>query len=159
MPDTARAAAGNDIVPDYADVAIVGAGAAGLLFAARCAQAGHRVVVLESGPHWSLDDLRSSQIWARRLKWGGAPVLPGGDTPFGHAFGVGWGVGGSALHHYAGWPRLHPEDFRLRAQFGNCSTLRGADRWRSDDNVFMHDDGVVIAELKRCSDEHGGRRH
>lgn len=118
MPDTARAAATNDIVPDNADVAIVGAGAAGLLFAARCAQAGHRVVVLESGPQWSLEDLRSSQIWARRLKWGGAPVLPGGDTPFGHAFGVGWGVGGSALHHYAGWPRLHPEDFRLRAQFG-----------------------------------------
>ncbi len=105
-------------LPLATDVAIVGGGAAGLLFAARLASAGRRVVVLEAGPAWSLGDLASSQIWARRLKWGGAPVLGAGAHPFGNGFGVGWGLGGSALHHYAGWPRMHPEDFRLRSQFG-----------------------------------------
>ncbi len=104
-------------LPRATDVAIVGGGAAGLLFAARLASAGRRVVVLEAGPAWSLGDLTSSQIWARRLKWGGAPVLGAGAHPFGNGFGVGWGLGGSALHHYAGWPRMHPEDFRLRSQF------------------------------------------
>lgn len=104
--------------PRSTDVAIVGAGAAGLLFAARFARAGRRVVVLEAGPAWQLGDLASSQLWARRLKWGGAPVVGAGSNPFGHGFGVGWGVGGSALHHYAGWPRMHPEDFRMRTLYG-----------------------------------------
>ena len=103
---------------DVVDVAIVGAGAAGAFFAARLAEAGRSVVVFEAGPDWKLDDLISSQIWARRLKWGGPPVERGGEHQFGHNMGVGWGMGGSALHHYAGWPRLHPEDFRTKTQYG-----------------------------------------
>jgi len=31
---------------------------------------------------------------------------------------TGWGLGGAALHHYAGWPRLRPEDFRLHSRYG-----------------------------------------
>jgi len=100
------------------DVAVMGAGAAGALFAARLAQAGKRVVVLEAGNPWQLTDLVSSQIWARRLKWGGAPVLPGGSHPFGHNMSTGSGFGGAALHHYAGWPRLHEADFSLRSDHG-----------------------------------------
>lgn len=105
-----------------ADVVIVGAGAAGCLAAAKLAAAGKRVVVLEAGPAWTLQDMKSSQIWARRLKWGGAPVRVEGDQPFGHNMATGWGVGGAALHHYANWPRLTPDDFRLKSRFG-----RGAD--------------------------------
>ncbi len=101
-----------------ADVAIMGAGAAGALFAARLAAAGRRVVVLEAGPPRAMSDLVSSQIWARRLKWGGAPVLPGGSHPFGHTMSTGSGLGGAALHHYAGWPRLQPADFTLGSDHG-----------------------------------------
>ena len=100
------------------DVAIMGAGAAGALFAARLAKAGKRVVVLDAGPPRSLSDLVSSQIHARRLKWGGTPVLPGGSHPFGHNMSTGSGYGGAAIHHYAGWPRLQPADFTLASDHG-----------------------------------------
>ena len=100
------------------DVLIVGAGAAGCLLAAVLSEGGKRVIVLESGPPWQGSDMVSSQIWARRLKWGGSPVLAGGKDPFGHNVMTGWGYGGSALHHYGGWPRLHAEDFRVRSMYG-----------------------------------------
>lgn len=99
------------------EAVIVGAGAAGSLFAARFASAGKRVLVLETGPAWTLGDLRSSQIWARRLKWGGPAPERSGSDPFGFNMGTGWGFGGAALHHYAGWPRLLPDDFRMRTQY------------------------------------------
>jgi choline dehydrogenase-like flavoprotein len=100
------------------DVVIMGAGAAGGLLAARLATAGKSVVVLEAGPAWTLGDLVSSQIWSRRLKWSGAPVLPGGSHPFGHNMATGSGLGGAAIHHYASWPRLHPADFTLLSDHG-----------------------------------------
>jgi len=106
---------------EHVDAVIVGAGAAGSLWAQRLATAGKSVVVLESGPAWTLADLASSQLWARRLKWGGAPVLRGGAQPFGYNMSHGWGFGGSALHHYAGWPRLHPEDFQTRSLYGRAA--------------------------------------
>lgn len=101
-----------------ADAVVVGAGAAGSLLAARLAASGRRVVILEGGPGWRLEDLASSQVWARRLKWGGAPVEHAGTAAFGHNMATGWGTGGSALHHYAGWPRLHPEDFTAYSLYG-----------------------------------------
>ena len=101
-----------------ADVVIMGAGAAGALFAARLATAGKRVVVLDAGAPWTMADLVSSQMWARRLKWSGAPVLPGGSHPFGHNMSTGSGFGGAAIHHYAGWPRLQPADFTLASDHG-----------------------------------------
>lgn len=107
---------------DKVDVVIVGAGAAGAILAARLSAAHKKVVVLEYGPSWQLTDLYSSQIWSRRIKWGGAPVGSGGKHPVGYNFNVGWGSGGSAIHHFAQWPRMHPEDFRMKTLFG-----RGAD--------------------------------
>lgn len=106
--------------PRSVDAVIVGAGAAGSLYAERFAAAGRSVLVLEAGPSWRLGDLRSSQIWARRLKWGGAPVLPGGTHPFGYTMSAGWGFGGAALHHYAGWPRLHPEDLETHRRYARA---------------------------------------
>lgn len=101
-----------------ADAVIVGAGAAGSMAAAKLAAAGKRIIVLEAGPAWRIEDLTSSQIWARRLKWGGASVLSEGEHRFGHNMATGWGLGGAALHHYANWPRLSPDDFKLRSLHG-----------------------------------------
>ena len=104
----------------HVDAVVVGAGAAGSLWAERLARTGKSVVVLEAGPAWELKDLKSSQIWARRLKWGGPEVLTGGKDRFGHNMSTGWGLGGAALHHYAGWPRLHAEDFRTQSLYGRA---------------------------------------
>ncbi|MFN3388282.1 MAG: GMC oxidoreductase [Allosphingosinicella sp.] len=105
--------------PEKVDAVVVGAGAAGSLFAARLAQAGKSVVVLEAGPPWQLHDLVSSQIWARRLKWGAAPVGFSGDhRAFSHNLNTGWGHGGAALHHFATWPRMPEIAFRLHSATG-----------------------------------------
>lgn len=103
-------------------VVVVGSGATGSLIAARLGRAGLKVVVLEGGPQRSLDALYSSTIWSRRLKWSGAPVRSGGANAVPVHFESGWGLGGAGLHHYACWFRHHPEDFRMKSQFG-----RGAD--------------------------------
>jgi choline dehydrogenase-like flavoprotein len=104
--------------PKTVDVAIVGAGAAGALLAARFAEAGRSVVVFEAGPRWDAGSMISSQIWSRRLRWGGPHVATTGKEPIGFGFNAGWGVGGAALHHYATWPRLHPADFSMRSDHG-----------------------------------------
>ena len=105
-------------IPDEkVDAVIVGSGAAGSAMAAKLAVAGKKVVILEAGPERSNDDLVSSAIWARRLKWSGDPVIESGENPVGNVFNAGFGVGGSAMHHYAVWPRLHEEDFRSRTLY------------------------------------------
>lgn len=101
-------------VPAIVDVAIVGAGAAGAMLAARFAEAGKSVTVFEAGPPWDASAMVSSQIWSRRLRWGGPPVATTGKEPIGFGFNAGWGLGGAALHHYGTWPRLHPADFTMR---------------------------------------------
>ena len=100
------------------DVVIVGAGAAGSQLAAKLAHGGKRVVVLEAGPPWQLRDMFSSQIWARRLKWSSGFVSTTGTAPVPVTFNLGGGLGGSAIHHYANWYRLHPEDFKEQTLFG-----------------------------------------
>lgn len=100
------------------DAVVVGSGAAGSHFAARLAQAGKRVAILEAGPARQNNDLVSSMLWARRLKSAGAPVLETGKDTVGYGFNAGSGVGGSTMHHYAVWPRLHENDFRVKSLYG-----------------------------------------
>jgi len=103
---------------DKVDAVIVGGGASGLLLAAKLGEAGKKVVVLELGPPFELSDLVSSQIWSRRLKWGGPPIISEGRNPVGVYFNSGWGLGGAAMHQFGNWPRMHPEDFRVKSQYG-----------------------------------------
>ncbi len=103
---------------DKVDAVVVGSGAAGSLVAAKLAQAGKSVTILEAGPARTVADMTSSQIWARRLKWQAEPTTSSGADPLSVGFGSARGTGGSALHHYACWFRLHPEDFETASRFG-----------------------------------------
>lgn len=103
---------------DPTDYVIVGAGAAGNVFAAVLAEAGKSVLVLDPGPAWKVEDLYSSGIWSRRLRWGGPAVESTGAHAFGAGFNTGWGIGGAALHHYGTWPRLMPGDFTMKSDHG-----------------------------------------
>lgn len=100
------------------DVVVVGSGAAGSVYAALLAEAGKRVLILERGRARAPEDLYSSQIWARRLKWGAPHVQDAGADSVWFNFNAGHGVGGSAIHHYGVWPRFHPEDFTLQTRYG-----------------------------------------
>src|SRR5215831_3442418 len=98
------------------DVVIVGAGASGSVYAAVLAKAGKKVVVLEQGPDWQLTDLISSDLWGRRIKPASGPFLLEGKNSYGYVYQAGWGVGGAALHYFANFPRLLPNDFKMKSE-------------------------------------------
>jgi choline dehydrogenase-like flavoprotein len=100
------------------DVVIVGAGASGSVYASVMAKAGKKVVLLDAGPDWQLSDLISSDIWGRRVKPAGPPFLLEGKNPYGYVYQAGWGVGGAALHYFANFPRLMPNDFKVKSEHG-----------------------------------------
>lgn len=103
--------------PTTFDAIIVGSGASGSLLGAKLAQAGKRALILEGGPPITTDDLWSSQIWSRRIHRTPWPTFTGGDDPFALTLNHGWGTGGSAVHHYANWFRLHPDDFTFLSSY------------------------------------------
>src|SRR5262245_37342872 len=111
---------GGDMANEKVDVVIVGSGASGSTFAAVMAKAGKKVVVLEAGPDWKLTDLISSEMWGRRIKPAGAPILLEGRNPFAYHNQAGWGVGGAALHHFANFPRFFPADFTMKSDHGRA---------------------------------------
>jgi choline dehydrogenase-like flavoprotein len=98
------------------DAVVVGSGASGSVFAAVLAKAGKKVVVLDNGPDWQLSDLISSDMWGRRLKPAGGPILLGGKHPFAYANQAAYAVGGAALHYFAQFPRYLPTDFKMKSE-------------------------------------------
>lgn len=99
-------------------IAIVGAGAAGSVYAAVLAEAGKAVTVLEAGPPWNASDLYSSQLWARRLKWATPHVEEHTGDSLWINLNAGRGYGGAALHHFGIWPRFHEADFKTFSLYG-----------------------------------------
>jgi choline dehydrogenase-like flavoprotein len=102
------------------DIAIVGAGASGSVFAAVMAAQGKKVVILEQGPDWQLSDLISSDIWGRRIKPAGGPFILEGRHRVSYGNQGGWGVGGAALHYFANFPHLLPDDFHIKSTHGRA---------------------------------------
>ena len=114
---TSTVAPATPLPEDTVDAIVVGSGAAGSAMAAMLAEGGKRVLILEAGPARNAGHMVSSTLFARRLKWTGTPVIEEGQNPISHVFNAGYGVGGSALHHYAVWPRMHVEDFEMRTRY------------------------------------------
>jgi choline dehydrogenase-like flavoprotein len=104
---------------DPVDMAIVGAGAGGLVLAQRLARARWKVVVLEKGPFWDPDrDWVSDEKGAGSLYWTDERIISGADPIEMGKNNSGIGVGGS-MTHFAGYvPRLHPSDFEVRTRDG-----------------------------------------
>jgi choline dehydrogenase-like flavoprotein len=108
-----------------AEVAVVGAGAAGGVLVAELARRGIRVVVLESGPRH--DFARRPEYVRRYLKhqnpWETPPrdldrQTVGGPIPYRLQGRRVRGVGGSTLHWEGYALRLHASDFRMRSLYG-----------------------------------------
>jgi choline dehydrogenase-like flavoprotein len=112
----------------HADVLIIGAGASGGAIARQLSEAGLRVVCLEQGD-WPD---RSSYPGATKewelvaaKRWSGSPELREGKADYpidliDSDFGVlnFNGVGGGTVLYNAQWPRMLPEDFRVRTTDG-----------------------------------------
>jgi choline dehydrogenase-like flavoprotein len=103
---------------DPVEVLVIGSGIVGSTLTAELAESGFEVLTLEAGPKRRLRDMVSSQIWARRLKWGGPSVHGEGDFTAAFNFGMGWGSGGAGLHWYANWYRFHEDVFKEQTIYG-----------------------------------------
>ncbi len=105
---------------DVVDAVVIGSGAGGAPLAARLAQAGLSVVVLEAGRTFAPNDHVADEV-AADIYWLDER-LSGGANPT--AFGAnnsGKGVGGSTLHWGAFCPRPDPRDLQLQTLTG-CGT-------------------------------------
>jgi gluconate 2-dehydrogenase alpha chain len=113
---------------DEADVILVGVGGVGGFIAPELARAGLRVVGIEAGPWWRLDDFRPDEIAATYYcraalgpkfgneipRWRRNEQEPTRDLTFSLGRMVN-GVGGSVIH-YGGWLRRFPaHNLRLRS--------------------------------------------
>ena len=101
---------------ESADVVIVGAGACGSLMAAKLAERGMSVVVLEAGKRFDpAVDLANSEANGAKILWTEPRVYAGkhGVVPK-----AGVGVGGGTLAWLGVMPRFHPADFRTYSTEG-----------------------------------------
>jgi choline dehydrogenase-like flavoprotein len=101
---------------EIADAVIIGAGACGSLMAAKLAERGMSVVVLEAGKRFDREtDLANSEANGAKILWTEPRVYAGkhGVVPK-----AGVGVGGGTLAWLGVMPRFHPADFRTYSTEG-----------------------------------------
>ncbi len=101
------------------DAVVIGLGAGGAPLLSRLAAAGLRVVALDAGPwHDPLRDFATDEVAQQKLFWNDERLSAGADPVAFGSNNSGTGVGGSTLHYTAYTPRVHPDDLRLRTEFG-----------------------------------------
>jgi choline dehydrogenase-like flavoprotein len=104
---------------DYADVVIVGAGAAGGVLAYELARTGLKVVVIEAGPFWNPQtDFASDELSMQHLGWQDTRIVDGQNPlQMGHN-NSGRGVGGGTTHFTGVFLRFHESDFEMKTRDG-----------------------------------------
>jgi choline dehydrogenase-like flavoprotein len=101
------------------DFLIVGSGAGGATLAAKLAEGGFSVVVLEAGPFWRpLDEFASDEQTQQKLYWTDDRITTGADPIALGGNNSGRGVGGSTVHFSMISLRFRPEWFRARSALG-----------------------------------------
>src|SRR2546427_256716 len=86
------------------------------------ARSGRRFALLNATEQRDFVDLMrqnklvSWDCWGRRTRAAGAPFILEGRNPMGYAYQSGWGGGGAALHYFANFPRLLPNDFKVKSE-------------------------------------------
>ena len=113
---------------EHADVLVIGAGAGGSVATLRLAQAGARVVCLEQGPWVDRQSYPGTDpTWELQGggRWSSSPTvrrLPADYPVDGTRSDMGAlnfnGVGGGTVLYNAQWPRMLPDDFRVRSVDG-----------------------------------------
>lgn len=100
------------------DALVIGTGAGGGPLLARLAQKGLKVVALEAGKWHDPRDFATEERAQNFLFWLDERLSAGKNAVAFGANNSGIGVGGSTIHYTAYTPRVLPEDFKIRTDYG-----------------------------------------
>lgn len=137
---------------EHFDAIVIGAGAAGSVFADELTRTGKRVLILEKGPRFDdhFKQFPENESGLLQTVWDNSQYMISGDG-FSGSPTLGQAVGGGTLAWAAGAFRLLPHDFRLRSDYGQPS------------GTTVEDWPITLADLSpfydRAEDAMGVSRH